>query len=123
MEMRPLHEGKLDRAQTLSNARQDTVYDTIRVKPVTRVIGVEVEGVDLTKPVSAAQIDDLGRALANHNVLFFRDQPELTPEQQISFAKRFGPLHVHPAAAKNEEHPELFVIHTHGESFVNNGAD
>ena len=123
MEMRPLHEGKLDRAQTLSNARQDTVYDTIRVTPVTRVIGVEVEGVDLTKPVSVAQIDDLGRALANHNVLFFRDQPELTPEQQISFAKRFGPLHVHPAAAKNEDHPELFVIHTHGGSFVNNGAD
>ena len=123
MEMRPLHEGKLDRAQTLSNARQDMTYDTIRVTPVTRVIGVEVEGVDMTKPVSAAQIDDLSRALANHNVLFFRDQPELTPVQQIDFAKNFGPLHLHPAAAKEDEHPELFVIHTHGESFVNNGAD
>ena len=123
MEMRPLHEGKLDRAQTLSNTQQNIVYETIRVTPVTRVIGVEVEGVDMTRLVPAPQIEELGQALANHNVLFFRDQPELTPAQQIDFAKNFGPLHMHPAAAKEDEHPELFVIHTHGESFVNNGAD
>jgi len=123
MEMRSLHEGKLDRAQNLSNARQDTVYETLHLTPVTRVIGVEVEGVDMTKPIPAAQIEDLSQALANNNVLFFRDQPKLTPIQQIAFAKNFGPLHLHPAAAKEDEHPELFVIHTHGESFVNNGAD
>ena len=123
MSERPLHEGKLDRAQALSNARQEASYETISVTPVTPVIGVEVEGVDMTKPVPDAQIADLTQALANHNVLFFRDQPELTPDQQIAFARRFGPLHLHPAAPKGEAHPELFVIHTHGESYVNNGAD
>lgn len=123
MSERPLHEGKLDRAQALSNARQEQTYDTISVMPVTPVIGVEVGGVDLTQQVPDDQIADLTQALANHNVLFFRDQPELTPQQQVSFARQFGELHIHPAAAKNEEHPELFVIHTHGESFVNNGAD
>ncbi len=123
MEMKPLHEGKLDRAQTLSNARQEAVYETISVTPVTRVIGVEVEGVDMTQPVADAQLGDLTQALANHNVLFFRDQPALTPKQQIDFARNFGPLHMHPAAATSDENPELFVIHTHGESFVNNGAD
>ncbi len=120
---RPLHEGKLDRAQALRNTRQEAVYDTISVTPVTRVIGVEVEGVDMTQPVPEVQVADLTQALANHNVLFFRDQPELTPTQQIDFAKNFGPLHMHPAAPKDAEHPELFVIHTHGESHVNNGAD
>jgi taurine dioxygenase len=123
MEMKPLHVGKLDRAQALSNARQEAVYETFAVTPVTRVIGVEVDGVDLTKPVPEAQIIELGQALANHNVLFFRDQPELTPRQQIDFARNFGPLHMHPAAATDDAHPELFVIHTHGQSFVNNGAD
>lgn len=120
---RPLYEGKLDTAQALRNARQEAAYKNIDVTPVTRVIGVEVNGVDMTKPIPEAQIEDLTQALANHNVLFFRDQPELTPTQQIDFARNFGPLHLHPAAARNGEHPELFVIHTHGESFVNNGAD
>jgi taurine dioxygenase len=123
MSDRPLHEGKLDRAQAISNARLEASYEAIYVTPVTPVIGVSVKGVDLTKDVSDAQIDDLTQALANHNVLFFRDQPELTPQQQIAFARRFGTLHIHPAAPGGAEHPELFVIHTHGESFVNNGAD
>ena len=123
MSERPLHEGKLDRAQTLSNIRSEATYEAISVNPVTPVIGVEVEGVDMTSDVPDAQIEELNQALANHNVLFFRDQPELTAEQQIAFAKRFGELHIHPAAPQGEKYPELFVIHTHGESFVNNGAD
>ena len=123
MSDRPLHEGKLDRAQALSNVRQEASYETISVTSITPVIGVEIEGVDLTEEIPEAQIADLTHALANHNVLFFRDQPELTPEQQIAFARRFGKLHIHPAAPGGAEHPELFVIHTHGESFVNNGAD
>ncbi|MED5572595.1 MAG: TauD/TfdA family dioxygenase, partial [Pseudomonadota bacterium] len=123
MSERPLHEGKLDRAQTLSNIRSEATYEAISVNPVTPVIGVEVEGVDMTSDVPDAQIEELNQALANHNVLFFRDQPELTAEQQIAFAKRFGELHIHPAAPQGENYPELFVIHTHGESIVNNGAD
>ena len=119
----PMHEGKADRARTLSNVRQEASYDTIAVHPVTSVIGVEVEGVDMTEPISAAQVADLNQALANHNVLFFRDQPALEPAQQIAFARNFGDLHVHPAAPTHEEYRELFVIHTHGESFVNNGSD
>tara|TARA_B100001123_G_scaffold41337_1_gene42476 strand:- start:61 stop:972 length:912 start_codon:yes stop_codon:yes gene_type:complete len=123
MSERALHEGKLDRAQTLSNTRVKGNYKTISVTPVTPVIGVEVEGVDMTGDMPDEQIKELNHALANHNVLFFRDQPELTPTQQISFAERFGDLHIHPAAPKGEEHPGLFVIHTHAGSFVNNGAD
>ena len=123
MSERPLHEGKLDRAQTLSNVRSNATYEAISVNPVTPLIGVVVEGVDMTSDVPDAQIAELNQALVNHNVLFFRDQPELTAEQQIAFAKRFGELHIHPAAPQGENYPELFVIHTHGESIVNNGAD
>ena len=123
MATRPMHEGKADRARALSNVRQEAVYDTIAVRPVTSVIGVDVDGVDMTKPISAAQVADLNHALANHNVLFFRDQPALEPTQQTAFARNFGDLHVHPAAPTHEDYRELFVIHTHGESFVNNGSD
>src|SRR5204862_6897745 len=36
-----------------------------------------------------------------------------TPEQQKAFGRRFGELHIHPAATKElPEHPEILVIHT-----------
>lgn len=117
-----VYKGRAGRARKLSNSRNQAVYATIEVTPVTPVIGVEVSGVDMTKPLSREQIDDLGQALANHNVLFFHDQPELTPEQQIGFAANFGDLHVHPAAPGLDSCPEILVIHTHAESKINNGG-
>lgn len=123
MANRNFHDGKREHAEALSNAERVAAYDAIEVTPVSRVIGAEVRGVDMTQPLPDAQHADLEQALANHNVLFFRDQPALTAEQQIAFARNFGPLHIHPNAAKHEKHPELFVIHTHGESVVNNGSD
>lgn len=109
-------------ARKLRNSRTQHVYETIDVEPVTPVIGVDVRGVDLTQPLAQQQVNDLTTALANHNVLFFRDQPALTPEQQVAFGRRFGDLHVHPAAPTLEGHPEVFVIHTHENSQVNNGG-
>ncbi len=116
------HKGKALRARTLSNSRAETVYDTIEVKPVTPIMGVNVSGVDMTTAIPEAQVVDLKNALANHNVLFFRDQPELTAEQQITFGRNFGDLHIHPAAPSHADHPEIFVVHTHEKSQVNNGS-
>ena len=114
--------GKAGRARGLSNSRAQGVYSTIEVKPMTPVIGVTVSGVDMTKPISAEQVEDLTQALANHNVLFFRDQPELTPAQQVAFARNFGELHVHPAAPQLADQPEILVILTTEKSKLNNGG-
>ena len=123
MSNRNFHDGKREHAVALSNSQRAVSYNSIEVTPVNPVIGAAVSGVDMTRELPAAQVDDLNRALADHNVLFFRDQPELTAKQQIEFGRKFGPLHIHPNAAEHEKHPELFVIHTHGESVVNNGSD
>ncbi len=117
------YEGGADRARTLQGSRVEGSYKTIEVEAVAPVIGVDVSGVDLTKPLDDAQFDDVRHALADHCVLFFRDQPELTPAQQVAFAKRFGELHAHPAAPTLAGHPEIFVIHTHAGSQVNNGGN
>lgn len=114
--------GYAGRARNLSNSKAQGVYETIQVKPVAPVIGVEVSGLDLTQPLSERQAEDLRQALGNHNVLFFRDQPKLTPAQQIDFSRNFGELHIHPAAPTLEEHPEVMVIHTHEKSQVNAGS-
>ncbi|MGI9410926.1 MAG: TauD/TfdA dioxygenase family protein, partial [Hyphomicrobiaceae bacterium] len=116
-----VYDGGADRAKSLKSSRIQGAYETIDVRPVAPVIGVEINRVDLTRPLSDRQIEELRDALANHNVLFFRDQPELKPDQQVSFARKFGELHIHPAAPTLAGSPEIFVIHTHRESQVNNG--
>ena len=84
-------------------------YEAIRVKPLTPVIGAEIEGVDLASPLSDAAFAEIARAFAEHLVLFFRDQAP-TPAQQIAFGRRFGDLHVHPAAPHEPGHPELMIV-------------
>jgi len=49
-------------------------YETINVTPVTPRIGANVEGIALAKPLSNRQVEELHQALADHQVLFFRDQ-------------------------------------------------
>jgi taurine dioxygenase len=123
MAERKLYHGKAEQARNLSNSRAAADYSSIAVTPVTPVIGVEVTGVDLTAPLPSAQAADLARALANHNVLFFRDQRELTPEQHIAFGRNFGDLHVHPASPHMAGRPEIMEIDIGADSVVNNGSD
>jgi taurine dioxygenase len=64
--------------------------ETISVEPLTAAIGARVDGVDLRAPLDDEQRDAIHAALLQHLVLFFRDQ-DLTEEQQLAFASRFGP--------------------------------
>ena len=86
---------------------------SLHVAPMSPVIGGAVSGVDLSAPLDDAPLSALKEALAQHLVLFFRDQ-DLTLEQHIAFGRRFGDLHVHPAAPKDAEHPEVLVVHGDG---------
>lgn len=82
----------------------------LRVEPVSPVVGAEVSGVDLGSSLDDETVEALEQALAQHLVLFFRDQ-DLTLEQHKALGRRFGELHVHPAAPKDAERPEIFVVH------------
>ncbi len=92
----------------------------MEIVPLTPVIGAEIRGANLTAP-GGDEFQIIRRALIEHGVVFFRDQPRLDPAAQIAFARRFGNLHSHPAAPHMEGHPEVFVIHAHGQSKVANG--
>jgi taurine dioxygenase len=87
----------------------DNAYKTIRVKPLSPMIGAEIDGVDLSKPLSNAQFDDIHTAFLKHHVIFFRDQ-QLTPEQHIAFGKKFGTLNIHPYVKGMADHPEILEI-------------
>ena len=68
---------------------------TFDLEPVTPLIGAEVRGLDLTRPLDAETRAALHRAWIDHLVLFFRDQA-LSKQALRDFAASFGALHVHP---------------------------
>ena len=97
------------------------VYRRIDVRTSTPTVGAEIRGVDLRKPLSEDVFDEVRSAFLRHQVVFFKEQEKLSPDQQIAFARRFGGLHLHPAAPHLEGLPEVFVIHTHKGSKIANG--
>lgn len=96
-------------------------FETITIDKLTPIIGAEIGGVDLAAP-SNRQLDEIHRALAENQVIFFRDQ-ELTPDQHLDFGRHFGPLHIHPAAPHAPGHPELMIIHADKDSPRANGEN
>lgn len=87
----------------------------MEIKPVTAVIGAEVSGADLQN-LTDAQFAEIEQAFTDHLVLFFRDQPQLSADAHLGFARRFGDLHVHPVAPGPEGHPEIMTIHADANS-------
>ena len=96
-------------------------YKFISARPFAPNLGAEVYGVDLSKPISEEQFLDIYKAFLDHQVLFFKDQKEIPPARHIAFGKRFGELHLHPAAPTMKGHPEIFEIHANKNSKVANG--
>lgn len=74
-----------------------TTGSTLRITPLTKAIGAEVGGIDLREPLPDEAFDALQQALLRHQVLFLRDQP-LSDAQHLDFARRFGPLTIHPTS-------------------------
>ena len=95
-------------------------YRRIEVDPLTPAIGAEIQGVDLSRPLDDQTYGEIHEAWMKHLVIFFRDQ-DLTLDQHKAFGRRFGALHIHPAAPGPEGHPEIFVVHTDKDSTFSEG--
>jgi len=95
-------------------------YETIGVTPVTSRIGADVGGITLSKPLSNRQVEELHQALADHQVLFFRDQL-LDEDSHKRLGRYFGELHIHPNTPGPEGHPEILPIHADANSKRING--
>ena len=81
-------------------------WEHFEVRQVGATLGGIVKGLDLSKPLADEVFEELRRAWVDYKVLFFRDQ-ELTADQHLDFARRFGELEVHPFLRNNDERPEL----------------
>ena len=65
----------------------------LQLKPLHPVFAAEASGIDITKPLSTADAKAVNAAMNEYGVLVFRGQP-LSAQQQIDFAKSFGPLDI-----------------------------
>ncbi|WP_120965546.1 TauD/TfdA family dioxygenase [Comamonas sp. lk] len=81
----------------------------IRLKRISPAIGVEVSGIDLRQPLSAAQAGELRQALVAYKVLVLRAQ-NITAGQHVAFARCFGELERHPVLPPHPDHPELVLL-------------
>ena len=73
-----------------------------------------ISGIDLSQPLSNTPVDDLHQAIADHLVIFFRDQ-SLDPDSLRRVGRHFGELQIH-ALKGMEGFPEVRRLHADGES-------
>lgn len=79
------------------------------VRKLGRSMGAEVTGVDLCR-LDDAKFAGIREAFLTHQVLAIRDQ-DLTPDVQIAFSRRFGPLEDQLNAHYTVEgYPEVLVL-------------
>jgi taurine dioxygenase len=84
---------------------------SIQITQLSPALGAQIDGIDLSQPLSAEHKDAIEHALLIHQVLFFRNQP-ITPQQQANFARYFGDLHIHPIYPNIPDQPEVLVLDT-----------
>jgi taurine dioxygenase len=97
-------------------------YKHIVVTPVTGRIGAEISGIDLSKPISPGAAEEMKNALADHEVIFFRDQ-NLDHESHKAFGRAFGDLAIHGGVPGLPDHPEIVRLYTDDKSKYIAGED
>jgi taurine dioxygenase len=82
----------------------------LEIRPFDGVLGAEVAGVNLARPMDKDTFRSLEAAWNQHSVLVFRDQ-QITEEEHIAFSERFGELEEHVLYQYlHPKHPEVFVV-------------
>lgn len=79
-----------------------------KVTHLTRHIGTELEGVQLTQ-LTDQQKDELALLIAERSVVFLRDQ-QITPKEQLEFGKYFGKIEIHPQVPQVPGSPGVTVM-------------
>jgi taurine dioxygenase len=93
----------------------------LTISPLSPVIGAEIGGLDLSRPLSREEAGAVREALLRHHVVFFRDQP-LSPEQLKELGRSFGTLNIHPYVRGMTGHPEILEIIKEPSDKVNFGG-
>jgi len=82
----------------------------VEFRPLQGSFGAEVVGADPALEVDGPTFAAIEAAWYRHSILLFRGLT-MTPEQQVAFTRRFGPLHIMvPRDWNLPDHPEVWVV-------------
>ena len=101
----------------------DLMNNSFDIKPFAPNLGAVITNVNLSNDINDAELKGIRDAFHKFQVLFFQNQSEISPENHIKLGKYFGDLHIHPAAPKMKNFPEIFEINTDKNSRIANGAE
>jgi len=86
----------------------------LTVTPLAGSLGARVTGVDLAKPIDEETMAVVRKAFLDYGVIVYPGQ-EITPEQHIAFATRWGELHLMPTLLSRLDHnPAVIEIDHQG---------
>jgi len=80
-------------------------FERIDVEPVGTTLGAEIRGVHLGR-LDDATFAEVERAFYEYKVIFFRDQ-DISTEEHLAFAARFGELEEHPFLKAKEGYGQI----------------
>ena len=101
----------------------EVMNNSFDIKPFAPNLGAVITNVDLSSDINDAELTFIRDAFHKFQVLFFQNQSEISPENHIKLGRCFGDLHIHPAAPKMKNYPEIFEINTDKNSKIANGAE
>ena len=84
-------------------------YKEIEVTPQSTALGAVISGIDLSKEPSKRAMAELEDAFGRYSVIFFRDQ-NLTPQQHIVMAKRWGAINVNRFFKPLDGYPQIAQV-------------
>ena len=99
-----------------------TKFETIEVSPLSPALGGIISGVDIAAGVSDEQFAEIRQAFIDYSVIFFRDQ-QITPDQHIEFARRWGEINVNRFFQAVDSHPIIAEVRKEADQKANIGAE
>lgn len=84
-------------------------------------VGAEILGVDL-RTVTDDEFEAIRQAFTDHSVIFFRDQ-DLSPDDHLAFAHRWGDINVNRFFTPVSTHPQIAEVRKEPDQAVNIGGD
>ncbi|BCA59462.1 TauD/TfdA dioxygenase family protein [Sphingomonas sp. HMP6] len=92
----------------------------MQIRPLSAQCGSEVTGIDV-RAIGEADMAAIRAALAETGVVLLRDQ-QLSPEDHIAFARRWGEIDVNNYFPANGGYPEIAEVRKAETQFVNIGG-
>ncbi|MFP6749596.1 MAG: TauD/TfdA family dioxygenase [Alphaproteobacteria bacterium] len=93
----------------------------MEIRPISGALGAEIHGIDLGAELDNSTMAEVRQAYFDHGVVFFMDQ-DLTPEQHLAFARRFGAIDINKFFEAVDGYPEIAQVRKEADDVKNIGG-